>query len=405
MPKWERDYLNDLAVYYDGVGSSVNLDLTVGESGYFNASRNNQFVQRFIACSKNEMVEYPHGKVGDPMNVILLAHACNPVGREMMYRIMAKLEPRIKCVNSIKDIIIAMSNAVDNNILDAVNICANFLVNFELVHNDSVNCLINDLENLIKGRIDPSAKFSKLYKNPVTFILNSSFQAMDGTSITIKDQTSAFTTMNSIIGILNAHEQALHARIDALRFRLISDPTGQDQYELTENKITITGQPCNCNLVTGPILVNLFEPIYIETQWHSLRPSSTLKHELGHYLRIGLEGFVSDTAFLSVGPALFTTGWLSSEYITHLADIWDDAEELTEIFGILWDGRNVLYDKLNQSNFNLAESHEDSVRYAHRDSRFPFVPYKFLKGVFEKNGIMPISNQSKIYYDRPIANI
>lgn len=405
MPAWEVTQLNALAVQYDGPGSMVGLNLAIGVPGYFAPPLDTQFVQRFIACSRSGVVEYPTGVGGNPMDSILLTHAQNPIGREIMYRIMAKLELRIQCVDSIRNVIQSMNPAVSGSLLNSANICVNLLVELGIVHSDNVTNLLNDLGDLVNGNIDPSTNFTNLFNTPVVFASNNAFQATDGGSITISDTVAATTQINNLIRILNIHENAFRASVDDLRFRLVFDPTAQDQYACTDNTITITGNPCNCNLVTGPILFNGLEHTHVETQWRQLPASSTLKHELGHYLRIGLENMVGDTAFLDVGPALFSSKVLSSEYVIHLVDIWDDAEELTEIFGVMCLGGNLLHERLSQSDFNLEVAPSvDGVRYSHRDSRFPLVPYNFFNSVFG-GGALPITNGNVVLYDKPIASI
>lgn len=406
MPAWERDRLNVLAVQYDGQRSSVGMNLVAGAPGHF-APLADQFVQRFVVCSRSGVVESPTGVGGDPMNPILLAHAQNLIGREVMYRIMAKLEPRILCVDSIRTVIQDINLRISGNLLNSVNICANLLVELGVLHNDNATNLTNDLMNLERGHIDPSAAFAGLFNNPVVFTSRHAFQCTNGDLITIRDHVAATALMNGLVRILNICENALRVSIDNLRFRLVFDPTARDQYAPADNTITITGNLCNCNLVTGPVLVNRFECTHVETQWRQVQVPSTLKHELGHYLRIGLENMVGDTSFLNVGPALFNSGVLSSEYIIHLVDIWDDAEELTEIFGVMFWRGNLLYDRLNQSDFNLevAPQHVDGVRYSHRESRFPLVPYKFFSSVFERNQLLPITNRDVVFYDKPVADI
>lgn len=407
MPAWEGNRLNALAVQYDGAGSVVGIDLAIGVTGHFAPPLDAQFVQQFVACSRGGRVEDPTGVGGNPMDPILLAHAQNVIGREIMYRIIAKLEPRIQCVDSVRAVIYDMNSEISSNLLDSINICANLLVGINIARNDSAADFISDLIGFANGHIDPSVVFNALFNNPVVFVSNRIFQCANGDSITITDSAVATAVINNVIRILNVHESNLRANVDALRFRLVFDPTAQDQYAPADNTIIITGNPCNCNLVTGPILSNGFEQTHVETQWRQLQASSTLKHELGHYLRIGLENMVGDPAFLNVGPALFVSGVLSSEYVIHLADIWDDAEELAEIFGIVFSGGNLLRDRLNQSDFNLEGEphHADSVRYSHRDSRFPLVPYKFFNSAFERGGVLPIPDKNVVFYDKPIASI
>ena len=84
MPIWEANQLNDLAVQYDGAGSMVGIGLIVGVPGYFSSPRSDQLVYRFIACSRNGVVEAPNGVDANPMSQILLLHAQNPIGREIM---------------------------------------------------------------------------------------------------------------------------------------------------------------------------------------------------------------------------------------------------------------------------------------------------------------------------------
>lgn len=405
MPPWEVAKLNALAVQYDGFNSMVRINLAVGVPGHFAPPLDGQFVQRFIACSRNGVVEDPTGVGENPMDQILLAHAQNLIGREIMYRIMAKLEPRILCVNSIRGVIRSMDPAISGSLLNSVNICANLLVELGIARNDNIANIINDLIDLEGGRIDPSTTFVGLFDRPVVFASNHAFQCTNGDSIVVKDHVAVAALINGLIGILNIHENTLRTSIDDLRFRLVFDPTAQDQYAPADNTITITGYSCNCNLVTGPILSNGLEHTHVETQWRQVQVSSTLKHELGHYLRIGLENMVGDTAFLNVGPALFGSGVLSSEYIIHLLDIWDDAEELAEIFGVICSGGNLLHERLSQSDFNLeAAPNVDGVRYSHRDSRFPLVPYKFFNSVFGGGGL-PIADRNVVFYDKPIASI
>lgn len=403
MPAWEQNRLNALAVQYDGVGSTVGLNLTVGMPGHFTDPLDAQFVQQFVRCARTGAVEYAAGVEGNPMDQILLAHAQNSVGRELMYRIMAKLEPRIECVNSIRVIITHMDLATRGNFADSVNVCANFLVNLGLVRNDNVANFMADLRSLVAGVIDIATIFNGLLDNPVTFVSNNAFQTTDGYAVTNQVDGISLTVVHDV---LNAHANRLHDDIEKIRFRLIYDPNSQDQYNPGDNAVTITNQVFSCNLVTGPILYNSTEYTYVETRWQQrLGASSTLNHELGHYFRMGLEGIVSDPTFFGIATAL--SGVVSGDYITHLADVWDDTEEFTSIFGPLYLNGQIWFDRLNQSEFNLAgdPNHVDGVIYSHRRSRFHVVPYRLFAEIFGRGGPLPISDKTMVYYDKPIASI
>jgi hypothetical protein len=406
LPVWEQTRLTYLANHFDGVGTTITQRLAIaptapGDPPVFTAQQD-AFVTQFIACSKAG-IEYIPGRVDNPMRVFLTEVANNSIGRETMYRIMAKLEPRIECVDSIATVIAAMDSATTPDLMQRVNICAAFLRDIGVLHDDadSANFVTfgtnNTLDNNVRTTFD---NFLNTPHNP--FVIRNL-----GWTLTAPGASAqAATLLGNIVPKLIFFKNALQSSVNRLRFRLVYEPAAPlaDHYDPADNKVSITGLNCSGNLVMGPILKNIYEPVAVETMWGILLPRSSLKHELGHYLRLGLENVIKDgTFFVAVGPALFHLR-VSSNYLSRLSGIWTDTEELTEIFGIHYVAGSILYDHLNQSEFNL----EDGVaaRYAHIKSRFPLVP-SFLFNIFTLNNTraLPIANTEEVFYDESRADI
>jgi hypothetical protein len=407
MLLWEGNSLAALVNQFDGNQATVNPKLVANQ----NIPQNNvnAFVNRFIACSKTEAIEYIPAVPDDPMRAFLTEVAHNPIGRETMYRIMAKLEPRIGCVNSIEGI---TRHIHDNNnqLVSKLTVCANFLVNdLHLVQDTDSNAFFQDFLALAMQNTKDVAlqqAFEGFLNTPAQCNVNdNNLVFTDGANLTVTQgrENDVTALIDAIVAKLDFCSNALRSSITRLRFRLVFNPTAPlgDYYDLTDNMVSITGQESRGNLVTGPVWRDRFTSVAIETRWDVLRVPSTLKHELGHYLRVGLEGINRDEAFLLVAPSLFNQG-VSNNYLMHLRDIWDDTEELTEIFGIIYVNGNVYYDYLNQSEFNLGAG--GSARYSHKNSRFHSVPYH-LFNIFRRQGALPIVVRDEVYYDSAIANV
>lgn len=407
MPDWERSHLNALVERYDGPGSTIGASLSVTDFPYFNGLLCEDLVKRFVVCARSGDARILAGINRKQVHSLLLEHARNLVGREIMYRIIAKLEPRINSVSSLEQIIDGLDSGIYGGVSDNLVVCINLLRRLDVgLCFDSPRSLEEDLSELAKGGRNLVQNFQRVFDFPRSFSASRDVPVFRESAFFVSENDKAREMVSRISAILRTYTKELEEGVNNLRFELVFDPNAQDRYDVGDNTITLTGKSCFYNIVTGPVLSNEFEPTYVETQWRELPAVSVLKHELGHYLRVGLEKMVDDVSFLRVGPALFGQRMLSSDYIVHLQDIWDDSEELTEIFGILCISGMLYYDGLNQSAFNLSMmSNVDGVRYSHRDSRFLVVPYGFFGSVFRRDGRLPISNDNVVHYDKVVANI
>jgi len=391
MPAWERQHLDALAVQYHGLGSTVTVDLNIGVPGFFTPQLAAQLVQQFVACTRSGAVLDPGGVGINVINPILLAHASNEVGREVMLRIMAKLEPRVACVNSIG----AMIGAIDpNGGMQSLNICANFLAAISAIRSDTIVNCATDLLEVMQGNIRLAPFFSALQVNPVVFTANHAFACLDGTAFHNGAAQAPF--IRAVVNLLRVRGAELRRYVDDLRFELEYDAAGSSRYSLNGKVVTINGQGSLYNLVSGPFLRQYGSVTHIGTQLGTLPPHSVLKHELGHYLRVGLEGIVPDMAFSNVIPLLVAHcgGWLPP-FVTGLCRVWSNSDELTEIFGIICVGGMLQRDHLNQSSFSLAEG--NMVRCYHVRMFLPAVSLALFQMVFAIGGVVP--NQALVGYD------
>lgn len=389
MLDWEKGCLNELVQQYDGPNSRIGDRLYIEDGNFFSTKNNSQkLIDLFIKCLKGENIEL-HSLLSDEVYTTLKECVNNIIGRETIYRIIAKILPRMQCIELLSKEVNDLSKYV--NLEDKVKACISIFARLGVLsgENSSWNDNIAKLASFSTS-LDISGNnfLSFLLINPSWAFLdramyNDSYY-LGLSDLISKDSQSWESVVNVAIEKLCIYVIMLFNSINELRLQFIYNPRSFNHYDHSNNSITITGTAHYANIITGPILNNTdSEPLYVDTDLQPISRASILNHELGHYLHLKLENFVSDNSFSVLSTLLFYEG-ISSDYIKTLSEIWTNSEELREIFGIMCIDNSLSYDHLNQSEFNLFNG--DGIRYAHCNRRCHTVPYKLFNIVFGERG-------------------
>lgn len=97
MQSWERDKLTCLIQIYDGVTYNFSASIPALSKQVTHFNNAEKLVNDFIdtCCVKK------YSDINPNLHVHLCSMANNSIGRELIYRIMAKIIPRKECIASI----------------------------------------------------------------------------------------------------------------------------------------------------------------------------------------------------------------------------------------------------------------------------------------------------------------
>ena len=328
------------------------------------------------------------GKIPSEVLLSLGIMAQSNIGKNLLCVIFAKLQSRIECLNSIVTVLDDIERSVACNFLQELLVINNQAATDEADFCQKINVISRDSFGFI------DMVFRRIKKTPQLF-----FKKYD---MNLHDE-SLYSDLQLIIGSLLRSIQKIHDLFLKDHFCFIFDPNDHDRYNPNDNTIIIANKNYCYNCITGPLLKSLTtnDVLCVETQWVEQSTDSTLFHELGHYLRMALEGTVSSTNFFNIITPLKDKA-LPPEYLDHLEHIWDNSEELTAICGIIYSDNQLTYDLFNQSAYNCQINNGRGLRYSHKDARFPLVPFSFVN-LFGGTNIL--TYQYSVYYDKAIASI
>lgn len=236
---------------------------------------------------------------------IFLSFVNNKIDRETIYRIIAKIESKTNCINSLIEIINFLKTCQDTKAKFYVS--TNLLKDLNIISPSDISYCYKILIQFANN--EPSNEeyscFSRLLFEPKIFIMNRNSPDGNDISFSPDDEKQALVVINSVIEKLNLYSGTILNNIQEACVKIIYSPYLSNYYELNNNTIVFTGSDGKANIVTGPILKggnNSFSGI--ETRWENSYSDSILQHELGHYLRLYLENIKADNCFFDVGYKL-----------------------------------------------------------------------------------------------------
>lgn len=234
---WEIDKLAYLIQIYDGVtyGFSASVPALSKQVTHFNNAE--KLINDFIdTCCVKKYLDINPG-----LHVHLCSMANNSIGRELIYRIIAKIIPRTECIASIDGVLGYVKGK--NTDQDKLNAIGNFMTQLGVSPRTNTFELI---EAVLKNR-ECQKKFCNLIDDPVQFHIGDS-------SVTI---SSGHTPKLSLIadllidGIQKYHE-VLCSAVNKMLFDLQLEPTHGDYFK--GNIVSIKGIATDVTFMSGPLL-------------------------------------------------------------------------------------------------------------------------------------------------------
>lgn len=251
----ERNCLYGLVLEFDGARSSIDAKLHVADDGYFlENNRAVTLIKRFISCIRNQHIENPLNLSMADVDKILLSFVNNKIGRETIYRIIAKIESKTNCINSLIEIINFLKTCQDTKAKFYVS--TNLLKDLNIISpSDISSCykiLIQFANNGPSG--EEYSCFSRLLFEPKIFIMNCNSPDGNDISFSPDDEKQVLVVINSVIEKLNLYSWTILNNIQEACVKIIYSPNLSNYYTLNNNTIVFTGSYCKANIVTGPIL-------------------------------------------------------------------------------------------------------------------------------------------------------
>lgn len=172
---------------------------------------------------------------------------------------------------------------------------------------------------------------------------------------------------------------AAEAEIGSLMFSLCYDPHTGDCYKQSTRTVSFSGKAHTITFMSAPLLEDDYGFAATSTVRRPQTLAKVLFHEFSHYFSLTVEGRAYGKV-RSIVRVLFKEGF-SKEYLSGMERRWSNTEELRAIVGIFIEGRNVFYDYLNETEFNLVGGIANAVRISHSGLHFTRVPYRLLEFV------------------------
>lgn len=385
MPLYEQQYLNQIAQFYDGNDSTCTDRLRIGEIGYFEKkNKQSSLINDFkkclkgTECTKNENLDQFNQVLADKdkhekFNLILNSYVQNIAGRELIYRIIAKIKPWQDCLLSIANIIDEIDKNINSD--DAAkrkNGCimyCNLLNNLAIDLNNSYNC--NNENDYIEALTnDIGNKLILLHQYPSIFNCNIN----NNLGITDNRIDFCIQLYNKQRGKFDDFIKELSQHIESLKLKIKLDTTNMNNCFIPEdNELYVTCLPCNTTILTSNVACDNNGIPYYLTKDSIQSEVSIFHHELCHYFRVTLEKLTDrnkasdENIIKNMIILLYNKGLITESYAQHFTNIFTNLEELTNTLGFLYiDG--ILYkDRMNQSTFCTVSTNglNEGIRYGH----------------------------------------
>lgn len=359
LSHWERTELDGLAEKYEGIHgfSRANAGLPADPPANF---RCRVLVEDFVALCCRRFSDtnlYPY----------LEEMAVNPIGRELIYRTMAKIAPRQRCLESIDGVLGCAAQRLE--VTEGLGVLANFMKQLGMCN---FGRSISERE-LLRSVCDGnwSSRFNTLFNSPVIF------RRRISPVVTSRNKHTDKKVFSCILSHMKIYRDMFYSFLYKKRFDLRLEPLNGDYY--SDGIVSITGRGSRLSFIKGPRLrgtssrgvIGVVAGLDVQTS------EEVLFHEFSHYFRISLENKPSAGGFMVIKRVLCREGF-SEQYLDFLQTTWTDAEELNAITGLVVEGGRLFYDRLNESEFNLRARKGPGIRISHSINYYTRVPYALL---------------------------
>ncbi len=364
MYTWENSKLSELVLRNERI-TNYDPSKKLSEQVYGVTVATPLLVENFIDSCCVTKFKKLHPYFIAPLN----AMAANSIGRELMYRTMAKIIPRKECIDSIRRFLSILSTKMVNEQLGLLCGFANSMgVHFP--HNSSRELL---KAFSIKGGGQCVDKLQGIYDNPIT-IGTITFQPVNVSRIHQTKDLSAIVLL--LMDRIKLYVDDMANRVQKLLFNLRFDPMADDCFQLGRRTIVISGKQPYVSFMSCPLLKDRYGFVGVCTKSITQEPEEILFHEFSHYFGIVLENKKADDMY-TIDKDLFSFGF-DRGYLWDIEKKWTDTEEFRVIVGIIVTKRGIIYDYLNESEFNLVAGREN-VRISHTGLHLTKVPYRLLE--------------------------
>lgn len=286
----------------------------------------------------------------------------NVVGRELVYRIIAKVETKKSFLSNLKNIVAIIRNnsvIIDHQVCKDNKITTGKYMQINENTRDQLKQLITKLKTLYDYEMFGDAKNKcNFNKNIITSLFNQITKSYEFKESNIEKIEKY---------INNDKENRL------LQIRL-SHSICQNEYNPTDIKLTISSDSTKTELITNKRCSQ--DNNFVELQTSIIGGDVVLFHELLHYMHNTLEHrhiYLIDNNNKSLLNIIMNDCIIkqNSQNNNVFNCIWSTTEELATISGIYYTKNNnsetIVYDFINQSSYQIASSKNIyDIRYGHK---------------------------------------
>jgi hypothetical protein len=304
---------------------------------------------------------------------------------------MAKILPRVECVESIDNVLLYVSTRRSD--AEKLDVIGSFMQQIGVASFGTTLDLLN--ASLRDGEC--RGKIEALFDSPR--VLREGKLRVDTSFVRASTVSQLVSRM---VGRIKTYRDDLNDAVERLRFDLRLNPVKEDYFR--GEVVSIKGVPCLCVFMSGPILRDDLGNVAVVAGQGYQTVHEILFHEFSHYFRVALEGRVIGGVD-TLRRQLYGIGF-SRSYLACMDKTWTNAEEINAIVGVCVDARGVLsYDYLNESEFNLQVG--GKIRVAHNASYRTRVSYVLLRVIEAGRGVAvgaPSLDREELFYD-PAADV
>lgn len=368
---WEKNKLSNLVLRYDGIRNyNPSRKLSAQVRGTLGSPEG--LVAEFVdSCCRTG-----YDDIDGRFVPLLEGMVANPIGRELIYRSMAKIIPRRACVYFIRKFLSHLSRVREEQ--GQLDLLRGFVtcMGVRLSH-DSTRGLVRTFSTTSKGLcID---KLQKMYDEPVEI----GYVVPQDITISGAHTGRVGNVISSLLGRIRLHLHNMETLLENLLFDLRFDPTSDDGFQLRGRTIVISGKRPYVSFMDSPLLKDRYGYIGVCTKSIKQEPEEVLFHEFSHYFGVTLENR-KIAEMHTIDRELFRLGF-SRGYLEGIEEKWTNTEEFRVIIGVIIGGHNIVYDYLNESEFNLASGRQN-IRVSHSGLHFTRVPYLLLEIIESARG-------------------
>lgn len=287
----------------------------------------------------------------------------------MIYRTIAKIAPREKCLESIDRVLDYATKKRET--IEKLGVLASLTNQLGvLVSAPNGTISIKELLQVVRQG-GCSSKFNILFNDPKIFHRRT---LVVGSSGNKKMDEKVFS---SILSHIKMYRDMFSDFLHKKRFDLRLEPNNGNYF--SNGIVSVTGKGSCLSFIKGPKLRGISSRMVVGVVagLDVQKSEEVMFHEFSHYFRISLENKPSAGGFSVIKRVLYGEGF-SEQYLNFLQTTWTDAEELNAIAGLVVEGGKLFYDRLNESEFNLHSIGGCGIRISHSANYYTRVPYALL---------------------------